>query len=134
MTKLRWEDPPKETDPANYDPRIDPKVRFLGSTDADLPSERQAVLNRLIEVRDALARVQASIEPAVIPDAGFLVGEDLERFKSGVDFIERLPAPTPEEKAQTKRFLAHLRSEEAKLEARLVELPRNDRFVPRSRR
>lgn len=125
MTKFRWNDPPNEHDPANYNPDRDPKLTFIEKTDGQSVTERQAILNRLIEIDDLLKAYQAGVDPSpFVP--GFLLGHDLRRYEELNDFDPSLKG-TDEDTLAAKK-ISSLKAEQLELIERLAAFPRRDRF------
>lgn len=129
MTKLRWNDPPKEHDPAHYKADRDPKIRFVGPKDGNATSKRQALLNRLIEIEDLLKTLSRSSEHQPRNDAGFLSGDDLKEFNMMNDFDPSLDDESLyEAERQASTAINNLMSEKVELEDRLKNMPREDSF------
>lgn len=129
MTKLRWENPPSEPDPAKYDPRTDSTLRRLGRGDRHRISERQKVLNRLSEVRDQLSAIENNDASPPHSNPGHVRDEDLEEFTRLNTFDPSLSIDlSPGAEAVLQRMILALKDEKAYLEERLAQLPRQDRF------
>lgn len=81
MTKFRWNDPPKEHDAARYNPDYDPKVRFSGTKDGSDLTERQKILNRLIEIDDLLTHYSSDYNADSSTQRGFLLDDDVKKYE-----------------------------------------------------
>lgn len=129
MTKLRWNDPPKEHDPAHHKADCDPNIRFVGPNDGDATSKRQDIINRLIEIGDLLTIFSRSSEHQPRDDAGFLSGDDLKDFNMMNDFDPSLDdGSLAEAERPSSAAISSLMSEKVELEAQLRSMPREDSF------
>ncbi|WP_128115566.1 hypothetical protein [Brevundimonas diminuta] len=127
MTKLRWNDPPKEHDPANYNPDHDPKVRFSGTKDGSDLTERQKILNRLIEIDDLLTHYSGDYNSASSTQRGFLLDDDVKKYEELSNFDASFNR-TAEGDALIVRIISSLKAEQLELKKRLDAFPRVDRF------
>ncbi len=126
MTKFRWNDPPNERDPANYDPDRDPKLMFTGRKYRHSITERQTILNRIIEIDDLIITYEAEVEPYA-PDPSFLMGDDLKRYEELNNFDPSFSS-TGGRGALIAREVSRLKAERLELIESLAAFPRTDRF------
>jgi len=70
MTQLRWDDPPKEQDPTNYDPARDPALRFIGKQDAPTDGKiaQLKLKDRLCELEDRIAFLKDAIRMQTVEE------------------------------------------------------------------
>ncbi|WP_312145336.1 hypothetical protein [Brevundimonas sp.] len=129
MTKLRWVNPPKENDPSGYKAECDPTIRFIGKKDRDLPSDRQLVLNRLIEVEDQLNRCKRESPTRSSPNSGFLTGSELAESLRLNEFDDNLSVENAAgSETVAANVILQLTAEKTELQERLRKLPRTDEF------
>ena len=127
MTKFRWNAPPKEHDPANHNPDHDPKVRFFGTKDGSDLTERQKILNRLIEIDDLLTHYSSDYNSASSTQRGFLLEDDVKKYEELSNFDTAFNR-TAEGDALIVRIISSLKAEQLELKKRLNAFPRVDRF------
>lgn len=127
MTKFRWDDPPKEHDAARYNPDHDPKVRFLGTKDGSNLTERQKILNRLIEIDDLLTHYSSDYNAASSTQRDFLLDDDVKKYEELSNFDAAFNR-TEEGGALIVQIISSLKAEQLELKKRLDAFPRVDRF------
>jgi hypothetical protein len=125
VTKLRWDDPPKEPDPARVAIEQDEAVKFSGRRDGRIPLTRERLLirDRLVILSDMIRSYEELLWQIRTP---------LDELGETLCRVYNLESEEPVDRRETEHSyrstIAELKIERANLELRLARLPRNDRF------
>ena len=127
MTKFRWNSPPTEHDPAKYVPEKDKQLRFDGSSDKNIHRERSDIINKIIEIDDAIARFSSNHTKE--ETSGYLMGEDLGKYARLNDFDSSFNiGNSTESESLVKQIISKLKADKSELQDRLANLPMIHRF------
>lgn len=127
MTKFRWNSPPTEHDPAKYEPEKDKKLRYNGPSDKSIRSERSDIINKIIEIDDAIARY--SNNDTKEETSGCQIGEDLDKHARLNDFDPSFSIRnSTEAELLVKRIISKLKADKSELQNRLAKIPMIYRF------
>lgn len=127
MTKFRWNSPPTEHDPAKYVPEKDKKLRFDGSSDKNIRRERSDIINKIIEIDDAIARFSSNHTKE--ETSGYLMGEDLGKYARLNDFDSSFSIEnSTDAELLVKQLISKLKADKSELQERLAKLPLIHRF------